>query len=493
MAPLHCLLLRGSAATIVRCWSSDTRLNGKFFTDSVLAPNDRLSVGPIELEVLDVGATSPVQEWEIQHEELRNAANRQREQLAARSAELEAERNALATERDDLETQRKALADDRWQWQARQERFSGRSPSSVSNLPLDWPILNRKQTPSRQSGATWKLVEMLWPKSSGNGRLGKKTQRSIDRQREQLKAQLAELELQRTALLNEPPPTDPEVGRGIDERREQVDAQLAELQSQRKALATERDGLQAQQDALTEERRQWQARQEQAQREIEGQREQLAARSAELESQRKELAAERNDANAKSNVFAEERRQWQTEQEEARQGIDEQRERLAARSAELESQRNALAAERHALEAQRGALAEHRQQWHAQYEETQRAINEQREQLAARIGRARIAMERARGRKPPAACQASRESARHRRAATATGRRIGQARIAAGRFGGPGGQLGSPAERAGRGTPAMAGPTRGRGSADCDHLAGAGRYATSRTRVAAQRFDSRAG
>ena len=52
-----------------------------------------LSIGPIELEVLDVGATSPAQEDESEHEETRNAANRQREQLAARLAELEAERD----------------------------------------------------------------------------------------------------------------------------------------------------------------------------------------------------------------------------------------------------------------------------------------------------------------------------------------------------------------------------------------------------------------
>ncbi len=50
--PLHCLIVRGPQATIVRRWSADTRLNGQAFTDAPLRPGDRLSVGAIELEVL---------------------------------------------------------------------------------------------------------------------------------------------------------------------------------------------------------------------------------------------------------------------------------------------------------------------------------------------------------------------------------------------------------------------------------------------------------
>ena len=49
---------------------------------------------------------------------------------------------------------------------------------------------------------------------------------------------------------------------------------------------------------------------------------------------------------AQRNALAEERRQWQTQQEETQRGIDEQREQLTARLAELESQPNALATER---------------------------------------------------------------------------------------------------------------------------------------------------
>ena len=51
--PLHCIILRGSHGTAIRCWARDTRLNGLPFGDSLLAPGDRLSIGPIEFDVLD--------------------------------------------------------------------------------------------------------------------------------------------------------------------------------------------------------------------------------------------------------------------------------------------------------------------------------------------------------------------------------------------------------------------------------------------------------
>ena len=116
VAPMHCLLVRGPAATVVRCWSADTRLNDQAFDDAALSCGDRLSIGPIDLEVLALGATLPAQPPEIEREDLGRATNRQREQIASREAELEAERDTLATEREELDASRLALADERRQW-----------------------------------------------------------------------------------------------------------------------------------------------------------------------------------------------------------------------------------------------------------------------------------------------------------------------------------------------------------------------------------------
>ena len=57
--PLHCLILRGRDATVVRRWGPDTRLNGQAFSDARLSPGDRLTIGPIELEVLQTTASTP--------------------------------------------------------------------------------------------------------------------------------------------------------------------------------------------------------------------------------------------------------------------------------------------------------------------------------------------------------------------------------------------------------------------------------------------------
>jgi hypothetical protein len=57
---LHCLILRGQRATVVRRWSPNTRLNGASFVDASLAVGDRLAVGPVELEIVeDIRADQP--------------------------------------------------------------------------------------------------------------------------------------------------------------------------------------------------------------------------------------------------------------------------------------------------------------------------------------------------------------------------------------------------------------------------------------------------
>lgn len=50
--PLHCLIIRGAAATVVRNFSTATRLNGQRFDDALLRPGDRLTIGPVEFQVI---------------------------------------------------------------------------------------------------------------------------------------------------------------------------------------------------------------------------------------------------------------------------------------------------------------------------------------------------------------------------------------------------------------------------------------------------------
>ena len=55
--PVHFLILRGLAGTVVRAWSDDIRLNGRRFQDAPIAPGDRLQFAGVDLEIV---ADSPV-------------------------------------------------------------------------------------------------------------------------------------------------------------------------------------------------------------------------------------------------------------------------------------------------------------------------------------------------------------------------------------------------------------------------------------------------
>ncbi|MBU4271540.1 MAG: hypothetical protein KKA28_06730 [Planctomycetes bacterium] len=133
VAPLHCLVVRGRAGAVVRRWAADTLLNHQAFDDAPLSPGDRLSVGPVELEVLGVGA-DPQQppetshsddsarlaeletqrrsleqqrrQWQIEQEDTRRKLDEQLAQLTAQTADLEAQRNALAEQRRQWEAER---------------------------------------------------------------------------------------------------------------------------------------------------------------------------------------------------------------------------------------------------------------------------------------------------------------------------------------------------------------------------------------------------
>src|SRR3954454_6121903 len=51
--PLHCLIVEGPEGLRVRSWVANTTLNGVPFEESALAVGDCLSLGRVELEVID--------------------------------------------------------------------------------------------------------------------------------------------------------------------------------------------------------------------------------------------------------------------------------------------------------------------------------------------------------------------------------------------------------------------------------------------------------
>ncbi len=57
--PVHCLILRGTKGTVARSWAPNTEINGQVFRDSLLQVGDRLSIGPVEFEVLPAKGGPP--------------------------------------------------------------------------------------------------------------------------------------------------------------------------------------------------------------------------------------------------------------------------------------------------------------------------------------------------------------------------------------------------------------------------------------------------
>jgi hypothetical protein len=57
--PVHCLIVRGRANTVVRRWSADTFFNGETFDDRPLTLGDRLRCGPVEFEVVNEHGEAP--------------------------------------------------------------------------------------------------------------------------------------------------------------------------------------------------------------------------------------------------------------------------------------------------------------------------------------------------------------------------------------------------------------------------------------------------
>jgi hypothetical protein len=54
--PIECLILRGPQAAAIRAWAPGVRLNGQEVGDALLQIGDRIGIGPVELEILAIGA-----------------------------------------------------------------------------------------------------------------------------------------------------------------------------------------------------------------------------------------------------------------------------------------------------------------------------------------------------------------------------------------------------------------------------------------------------
>ena len=200
VAPLHCLVVRGRAGAVVRRWAADTLLNHQAFDDAPLLPGDRLSVGPVELEVLGVGA-DPQQPPETSHsddstrlaelETERQSLEQQRRQWLAEQEDtqrnLDEQHLQLTAQAAELEAQRNSLAEDRQKWETEREHSTTQTTAQTEQLQTRLAKLETKRQSLEQQRRQWQIEQ-------------EDTQRKLDEQLALLTTQAADLEAQRNAL-----------------------------------------------------------------------------------------------------------------------------------------------------------------------------------------------------------------------------------------------------------------------------------------------------
>ncbi|HUT87859.1 MAG TPA: FHA domain-containing protein [Thermoguttaceae bacterium] len=322
--PVHCLVLRGAAGTVIRRFAADTRLNGRAFRDAKLVPGDRLSVGPVEFEVLDADQVPdheppipPIPP--IPAPTPRPAEAPEREDLGARLASA----NRLGRARA-----RRLLRELR---SARQQ---------IAELEKQ-PVTDRTRDPEQQRG--------------------------VEGQTERLDHRLRELDALASRLSHRE--------HSLQQKQEAVDEQQRTLREQQ-ALAEQAEAHHEEQEALGDRR----TLREQ-QRALDEQRQALDREQQALHERSEQLDRAQADLKSQRNVFDEERRRWDTDRAALQVDSGRQVEEVEARLAELQAQREALQQDRTRWENERAEAKEQLDKRAEQADAQRRALDAQRQEI----------------------------------------------------------------------------------------------------------------
>ncbi len=299
--PAHCLVLRGPERTIVRRWSADTRLNGRAFNESEIQAGDRLSIGRLELDVVETGQAETPAEARLAKQRL---LDEQLVEIEARLRSLDEQDAECLARKAECETREADLAALRAEWDTRQAD-------------------EREQYEVREA--------------------------ELESIRAELEASRGDLEASRSEL---------------QEERRQWDASHTEWTAHRAAEAEQSAARSAEFDAarqaLDEHRTAWQAELEAAQGAIDEQTAAWQAETTELEQReanaRAELDRMKADVEEAQTALAEERRQWETRRADASDVQSSAAGLIAARQAELEAAQRLIDEQSAAMRAE---TAEH--------------------------------------------------------------------------------------------------------------------------------------
>ncbi len=387
--PVHLLILRGATGAVARAWAPETRLNGEPFRDARLEAGDRLSVGPVEFEVLAAEEAAPVDPFDAGRTvvlDRRPAAKPPEVPPAVQQS------RAAPGRRSRRRTRVRKLADEVRKLRAQIDEFQGRT-AAAETTALAADALEAQREAHRCENQQWEAtleglrveVDARQQQLDLERTAVEEARRALDEQRCRWEA---ECEVTRQTLAEQEQSScraeeELRVARAeVDGWREQV---AAELEAGREELQRRRAELEAEVAAR--------AAVADDQRQLEQRVKEVAARAEELDRREAELAAAVAAAQRAGEVLAESRTAHETQQAEAWREIEEQR----AAAANLEESHRATLAEIQRNDGQR-QLAE--QEFQRRDQELQAAARqsaaqrealeqEESEQVAARAELAR--------------------------------------------------------------------------------------------------------
>lgn len=323
--PVHCLILRGKNASVIRRWSPDTRLNGRSFTDAQLAVGDRLSIGSFEFEIVSVG--------EVQVQDPNSSLHQadQRSQSSSQtvswkdykleSEQLDIREKKILKESEDLEAREKKILNDSERLKTLEQKILNESQQLESR---EKQFLKESEELKKRENQI--LKESAELKNRENQVLKDSEQVEIHRQQalkdqESLNLKTKQLEESLTALQAKQNQFEEERNRWNTIRNaklaDESKRQAGDLENQRLSLNTQQVQLDSQRS------------------ELDNSRKQIEVKQSELNNQLKQLEVKRNELEVQRNLL-------ESELEEQRSELESQRQSLAIRQQEQQADLNNL-------------------------------------------------------------------------------------------------------------------------------------------------------
>ncbi len=316
---VHCLILRGRAATLVRRWAPDTRLNGRAFLDQPLEPGDLLSIGPVDLEVVSLGSSRAVQA----------GAEPRTAPAAPPAGPVEPTKGQAAGHAPPAD-----------QADRRPHSAAGADAEALAALRRQQAALDGQQTELRQRELACRnkeqaLAAQAEQLESDRATLAAQSEQ-LTAERNALAAQAEQLRAERAALAAEVKRLE-DAAAELDTRRERLEADRSAWDSQqadtnarcaRQSATLDRrtDELEQARDDLDRRRREWEAEQTARAQELDRRAKQLDTCQQELDQREKYLEEQQR-------LVAERAAQLDARQQE----LDDLAERLESQRRELES------------------------------------------------------------------------------------------------------------------------------------------------------------